>query len=247
MNYPKKLQIAILAGLACASSLSAVVVSTDSAEPTDGVFVSYVPSTAVGNSTAYYRGEPAPNGNLYRNIGQSFRVDSSDFSMTSVTWKINMFSEDIYDVGFSIDIYQLDAVNVAPAGAPISSQTGVMPNSLTSGEYITFVLDSSVEMDLGETYLVMFAFTEPTTTTASASGALGLDRTEGNVGYHGRLWNYLYDADTDTGNYVADSKTLNFYVQGTSIPEASGSSMFAFIALAAAGVAYFKRRGHRAA
>lgn len=198
-----KFLLVALGILGLASSLDAsVFVHQGLTRPDEHTAISYTPTTSVGRSTAYYRGLGAG----YRHIGQAFTVTQGTFDMAAVTWKIDGFESGILGKNFSIKVYHLSALNVAPNGTTdlISSQSGTLPAALTDGDYLTFTLDQPVTLQNGSNYLVMFCFEEPTSTDTSAK-TLGIERTDANAGF-GRLWL------NNNGTFSADNKASTFII-----------------------------------
>lgn len=238
--------VAIIGCALITAAQASVVVTTNESAPGSNIAVSYVPTGAVGNSTAYYR-DSAPlsgsaQGNLYRDLGQAFSVSGSSFDMTAITWRLSAVNAGILDKSFTIDIYELSALNVAPVTGPISSQAGILTglDPITSvGDYISFSLDQSVRMDSGKIYLVMFSFSEPTSTDTAAN-AIGFERTELPAGF-GRLWVYNYNSETSTGAFGADNKATTFYVQAAPIPE---PSTYALLGLSVLALVILRKRRH---
>jgi len=205
----KKFLPLALCALGLASSLEAgVTVHQGITRPTEHAVISYTPTTPVGRSTAYYRGQ----GGGYRHIGQAFTVTQGAFDLRAITWRILGFDTQILSKSFSIRVYQLSALNTAPnlATGLLSSQTGTLPVALTDGNYVTFTLDTAVPLQNGSHYLVMFCFEEPTSTDTSAK-ALGIERTDGNANF-GRFW-----LDSN-GAFAADTKASTFTVHDGAPP-----------------------------
>ncbi len=181
---------------------AAVTVHEGVTRPDEHSVISYTPTTSVGRSTAYYRGQGAG----YRHIGQAFTVTQGAFDLRAITWKILGFDSGILAKTFSIKVYQLSALNTAPNPSTglLASQQGILPASLTDGNYLTFTLDAAVPLQNGSHYLVMFCFEEPTSTDSSAK-SLGIERTDGNADF-GRLWlnsNGAFAADTKASTFIA--------------------------------------------
>jgi len=162
--------------------------------------------------------------------------------MTAITWRLSAINAGILDKGFTIDIYELSAVNIAPVAGPISSQAGILTGLdpvASVGDYISFSLDQSVRMESGKIYLVMFSFSEPTSTNTDAN-AIGFERTNYNASF-GRLWVYNYNSETSVGTFGADNKATTFYVQAAPIPE---PSTYALLGLGVLALVILRKRRH---
>jgi hypothetical protein len=108
---------------------------------------------------------------------------------------------------FSLRVYRLGAINKIPDSVSdlVSSQEGTLPEAMDPEGYISFAFDEAVKLDQGGSYLVLFAFEEPTSKDQRAN-ALGFERSDAPANY-GRMWAYLND------KFVADAKSMTFFIQ----------------------------------
>lgn len=180
-----------------------VQVAIDSNKPSANVAVSYEPTGGKGNTTAFRRGTDGS-----RSIGQAFLVKDRSFEITGFTWKIWDRDPQVGGKKFSVKIYRLQAVNKAPDIDKdlVHSEEGVLPGNLKSEDYITFAFSQSAPLEKGASYLILFAFEEPTSNDASAK-SISFERSDENAGF-GRIW-----ACNGT-QFTADNKAMTFFVQG---------------------------------
>ncbi|AHF92799.1 glycosyltransferase family 1 [Opitutaceae bacterium TAV5] len=224
-----------LAGCALASSAKAAVsVSLSATAPTEDVYkFQEIPSGGTAsNVTAYKR---VSSTILERTVGQGFSTESEtgDLLMTAVTFKIYNFSDAVEGLDFTISLYEGTSITAAsPASATLlSRQTGTLPETLVTGNYITFDLGTPVTLSPDKYYSVVYSFAELTSSgsTANSIGFATIGSGNSNT-TGGRRW--LGDDGTYTGS---TSNGLVLYVHAVAVPEpATWALLFGIFAAALA-------------
>ncbi len=196
-----KLFLSLLLAATPLSLEAGVTVSQSEQKPEHSV-VSYEADQPTGRGTAFYRGRDG-----LRHIGQAITIpEGGPVEMSGVTFRTYDYDPGVLGKRFSIKVFQLpDGKGTPdPEGDLISSQEGTLPDDLEERAYITFSLDEPVPLSGGRTYIVLFAFEEPTSDDQGAV-SLGFERSEGPAA-GGRTWAWVTD------RFVADRKSMIYFL-----------------------------------
>jgi len=230
--------------LLAVSSPAAVIVSQNSSAPTEDIISSNVITTGTpGNITAYKR----TSGNLVQNIGQGFSTSglTSDYSMTAATFFLTDFTpSSVEGKGFEISLYEVPSgstASTAPGATLISSQTGNLPTTLVSSNYITFSLDTPVTLSANKFYVLMYSFTENTgTTTANSVSFTTIGSSSGSTSAPNTSGGYRWQQN-DSGNNGSARNGFVFFVEATAIPE---PSTYLLLGAGVLTLVIFRKRRH---
>ncbi len=233
--------IAALLSFAC-PGFAGVIMSESATAPSQNVLISNTRKPGVldgsTNLAAYYTGVARPSDPWYTQIGQAFRTGESALSMDAITWQLKNFQDGVLSKDIRIDIYKTASNDTAPLpGDLVVSHTGSLPATLSlASPFLTFTFDTPVTLQASSTYVIMFAFDEPTTAnttlqrlTLETSG-YGPNATNNSVvqrwvyqGYGNAASNQW--VTNGNGNGFGDRNQAVFYIQGEAIPEPASMAM----------------------
>lgn len=232
---------AMASTLVCAPAQADVTTSTSSTPPT-GALVRIEPTDTSktqrwSNSSTTY----ATIGS-HRDLGQTFLIPgASDVSIESFVFRFSTTDKPaaIQRAGFTLSIYQIDSATSMPEGlSPLYQQTGTLPDSISSLDYLTFGLDTPFAATGGGYYAVQLSFNEPVANRSIFFISATKDRYS-----FGTMYTYSNVAANDTTmTYGIANAQLDFAIIATAIPEqkVSGLLLGAFGVTAAFG--FMRRR-----
>ncbi len=128
-----------------------------------------VAQSAVGDSSYQLKNLVSdPEGNPWRDIGQSFKAEKN-LTLSTITLKVsgplNQNPEGFENSTYSIRVYQIPSPTSPPDSAPIKAQTGRVPTMATlddqgTGNLLTFSIDET-RLIKNNYYLIMISLETP--------------------------------------------------------------------------------------
>ncbi len=212
----------------CALSLpltidAAIVTDTSLEKPVDNVMLSI-------NGDATY-----PTGRRWRftgttladvrQIGQSFYAVGS-FSLGEVVFRVAvgdggtaaMVGADAPSSAFDLKIYRMASASSLSPIEEVYSDSGVLPDSITKGDYLHFELSETFTFTEGEWYGIVLFFHDTGTNRF-------INLMNGSSYTNGR--GLVYNGGTENGGWADSAADFEMHLVSTSIPEPSNMALAA--------------------
>lgn len=225
---------AILAVVAAstAASRATVVVNFGESAPSANIITSYVPASQDAYAWVGIDG-------VDRVLAESFVTPiNSDYSMTSITMKLNQTIPQSFSSpsAFSIDFYQLSNPGQNPGSATfLSTQSGSIQTTTSiavAGSFFTFNLDAPIALTAGTSYLYVLSFD-----SVADYNILPLAISSSQPAPNDSIaW-----VNQNNSGWSNTGETYVYYIQGTAVPEPGTISLVGAAAVAAFLI-YRKRR-----
>lgn len=157
----------------------------------------------------------------WRDAGQSF-LAPGDFSLEAFTFRLASFGAQAQGADITVSIFETNTAGEAMQnGTLLSTQQGALPETLISGQYVTFALDDAVVLSQGKYYTVMLHFDERGGDSTAANRrqimfSIG-SFTDDPLGAGASYW---LASDPFT-SYSKGNTIMTSYFQGSVIPEPS--------------------------
>ncbi len=233
------LTCAAIGTLLTGSALANIVISSEA--PSEGVykFQDVVPDRSP--ATLRFSNNPTTK---WQSLGQGFSTIGAEdpLNLDSVSFLMMDYLSGVEGLTLRMDVYQGgSSSNARPMGdnaTLIYTQDSDLPALLENDSYLTFNLDSNLELDQDSYFSVALSFVDQTPGTTNegiglATIASGSPPVSNTIGGNRFIWNGEFYSASTTNGFV-------MYVNTSAIPEAS--SMPLGVGLMALGLVVVARR-----